>query len=66
MKNKSFLLGLFVIISVILGACGAQEEPHTEPPHWTYEGEEGPVHWGELDPTYALCGTGTHHQRIHR
>jgi carbonic anhydrase len=26
--------------------------------HWTYEGEEGPAHWGELDPTYALCSTG--------
>jgi carbonic anhydrase len=27
------------------------------PAHWTYEGEEGPEHWGAL-PGYALCGTG--------
>jgi carbonic anhydrase len=28
-------------------------------PHWTYEGEEGPEHWGELDPAYATCSGGT-------
>lgn len=30
----------------------------TTPPHWTYEGEDGPDKWGELDPAYALCATG--------
>lgn len=29
------------------------------PAHWTYEGEEGPSHWGELDPAYALCADGS-------
>ncbi|MBT4639551.1 MAG: carbonic anhydrase family protein [Deltaproteobacteria bacterium] len=28
------------------------------PPHFTYEGEEGPEHWGELDASYETCGTG--------
>jgi carbonic anhydrase len=27
--------------------------------HWTYEGEEGPEHWGKLDPAYLLCIDGT-------
>jgi carbonic anhydrase len=27
--------------------------------HWEYEGEAGPEHWGELDPDYATCGSGT-------
>jgi carbonic anhydrase len=27
--------------------------------HWTYEGEEGPEHWGNLDPAYLLCIDGT-------
>jgi carbonic anhydrase len=27
--------------------------------HWTYEGEEGPAYWGELDPAYAACSKGT-------
>src|SRR5688572_9060045 len=67
MKNRFYLLGLLVITSMLLGACGsATEEPHpaAEPPHWTYEGEEGADHWGELDATYALCGTGTHQSPI--
>lgn len=28
-------------------------------PHLTYEGQEGPDHWGALDPSYAACKTGT-------
>lgn len=36
----------------------ATEEAH-HPAHWTYEGAEGPEHWGDLDPTYASCSGGT-------
>ena len=25
---------------------------------WTYEGEEGPEHWGSLSPDYAACASG--------
>jgi carbonic anhydrase len=65
MKNKFYVLNTLVILSLLLTACAAQtEEAHAEPPHWTYEGEEGPEHWGELDSTYALCGTGTHQSPI--
>jgi carbonic anhydrase len=67
MKKRLYLPGMLMIISLILAACGSPTEaphPATEPPHWTYEGEEGPAHWGELDPTYALCGAGTHQSPI--
>jgi len=60
---KHFFLLLF-FASLILGACGSQEPSTTQPPHWTYEGEEGPEHWGELDSTYTVCGTGTHQSPI--
>lgn len=30
---------------------------HTKP-HWSYEGEGGPEHWGELDPDFATCSKG--------
>jgi len=34
-------------------------EPATaRPVHWNYSEEEGPTHWAELSPVYALCGTG--------
>jgi len=26
--------------------------------HWTYTGEEGPQHWGDLSADYATCGAG--------
>ena len=32
--------------------------------HWTYEGEEGPEHWGELDSDYASCSGGTRQSPI--
>jgi carbonic anhydrase len=35
-----------------------------ESAHWTYEGEEGPEHWGELDPDYASCSGGTQQSPI--
>jgi carbonic anhydrase len=33
--------------------------PTAPAPHWAYDGEEGPDHWGELASTFATCGTGT-------
>lgn len=35
-----------------------------QPAHWTYEGEEGPEYWGELDPNYATCSGGTEQSPI--
>lgn len=28
------------------------------PPRWTYEGETGPSHWGELSPEFKTCQLG--------
>lgn len=36
----------------------AATTPAAQPIHWTYAGEEGPDHWGELDATYQACKTG--------
>lgn len=27
-------------------------------PHWGYEGDTGPAHWGELAPEFAACSSG--------
>ena len=71
-KKLSFLL----IAMFILSACTRTTPPVTqvtEPTkaetdghaiHWTYEGKEGPEHWGELDPSYAPCSTGKNQSPI--
>lgn len=45
---------LTLLLSLLLaGAVAAQEHVH-----WSYEGKEGPEHWGELSPDFALCAAG--------
>ena len=44
-----------VALALPLGACGCALH---EAPHWAYEGEHGPEHWGEASDEFALCGTG--------
>ena len=50
-------LTILFIMLLLTSACRAKPT-EAAPPHWTYEGEEGPSHWGELDESYAVCGTG--------
>lgn len=54
MKVGRLVLSSIFLIILFLSACGGSATP----PHWTYEGEEGPSHWGELDQSYAVCGMG--------
>ena len=53
LKGVTFMivLGLLILATAAL----AQDDEH---PHWTYEGEEGPAHWGELDESFAACSVG--------
>jgi carbonic anhydrase len=54
MKASRLVLSSIFLLTLFLSACSTSAAP----PHWTYEGEEGPAHWGEIDPSYAVCGTG--------
>lgn len=66
MKQKPifFLAAIIVASLLILSACATGNTPapaptaSPSPAHWTYEGEEGPAHWGELDTAYEMCGKG--------
>lgn len=59
MKNvdcfPSMLLPLMLLLSAPLSA------QHHESGHWGYDGTEGPSHWAELNPEFAMCRSG-HHQ----
>lgn len=47
------LLGLMLIIGPL-----AQPLLADGPVHWSYEGEEGPDHWGDLSHDFELCKMG--------
>jgi carbonic anhydrase len=44
--------------------AGPLATPAAEHAHWSYEGETGPVHWGELEEQFAACGLGKHQSPI--
>ena len=68
-----FQLTMFVALSMsllVLSACvpvtREAASSHTsgaaaghDAPHWSYTGDTGPKYWGELNPDYILCETGT-------
>ena len=50
-------LSVLIVILMSASACSPQQTETTSP-HWTYEGEEGPSHWRELDESYTTCSAG--------
>ena len=58
MTPRRRLVLVFVLFSANLLITAALSAQENHPPHWTYEGEDGPAHWGELDATYEACALG--------
>ncbi len=49
-----------LLVGVLLGLGGFVRPASAEDAaHWSYEGDAGPAHWGELSPDFALCSTGS-------
>jgi carbonic anhydrase len=50
-------------VTVVLALCPLRAfAQHEDPAHaWTYKGDHGPAHWGELSADYSACKKG-HHQ----
>ena len=55
MKTSSRLLIAAMIVTLSLAMLAYAQE-HTS--HWSYDGDEGPSHWGDLSPDYAPCRSG--------
>ncbi|HET9654172.1 MAG TPA: carbonic anhydrase family protein [Kineosporiaceae bacterium] len=53
-------LAAVTLILVVTGTASAAGAA----PHWTYEGEEGPEHWAELDEAYKLCADASRQSPI--
>ena len=41
------------------GAASAGHEGNGEAPHWAYDGDLGPSHWGDLADQFAVCASGS-------
>ncbi len=48
-----------VVFALVAGIVQAAEQAH-----WSYAGETGPEHWGELSEAWSLCGQGTQQSPI--
>ena len=48
----------FAVVFCVPGLPAAIAAQEAHPPHWAYEGKEGPADWGKLDSTYATCSLG--------
>ena len=57
MRGRSLVLIAVSVAAVMLVAPsgGARDEKSHS---WSYSGEHGPEHWGDLDPAFATCKTG--------
>ena len=59
MSSHSFCsIVLFTSILSLVGLPAVTAAQAAHPPHWAYEGKEGPKEWGNLDSTYAACSVG--------
>lgn len=52
---KAIVLILALCVALQPRVACAQE---SHPPHWSYEGKDGPKEWGSLDVAYATCSQG--------
>jgi carbonic anhydrase len=57
-KNKKLASAILAAtLGVQMGAFGEEKISHGSA-HWSYDGDTGPAHWGQLSEEYALCANG--------
>lgn len=47
-----------------LGKHAGGHTTHEHQAHWTYSGDTGPAHWGDLSPKFSLCKSGKNQSPI--
>jgi carbonic anhydrase len=58
MRDHRTTLTLFLVLATMGGTGGVPARAVGNVHDWTYEGAEGPEHWGDLKTEYAVCKTG--------
>jgi carbonic anhydrase len=62
-----FLIDVVAFLGALSAAPQAFSQaaaPAAQAPHWSYSGADGPEHWGDLDPSFRTCKTGTRQSPI--
>lgn len=54
LQRKRLLVAIIFAFLSFSTVIFAADEAH----HWSYSGDTGPAHWGELSPDYAACSQG--------
>lgn len=49
---------LLIFVATVSCCLGFAQAPKSATHDWSYDGEEGPTHWGDLKPDYAVCKLG--------
>jgi carbonic anhydrase len=57
-RRFTLICGVLAAVGLAVGVPFAQEHAG---PHWSYDGSDGPEHWGDLDKSFSACHDG-HHQ----
>lgn len=52
------LFGVLFAVAVSLTAFGPAVASESSHPHWAYEGEHGPAHWGDMSKEFEACSKG--------
>ncbi len=61
-ERKILFLTILASLALFVNApllCASEQAPH-----WSYEGEEGPEHWGEIAELYRMCSEGMNQSPI--
>ena len=64
MKTQQITQFLALLALLSLGLVSPSLLAEQDAPHWTYQGEEGPDHWGELIAEYRMCAEGMNQSPI--
>ena len=57
LREKMLLCFIVPLIAMTAAKTHGQENKPA-PPRWTYQGEEDPEHWGDLDASFGACKLG--------